>query len=400
MPFCFAWANVSWVNAWSKLKGFPWKKSKIYNKSTYIFHQEYGRNAEWIKHIEYLYKFFQDERYIRKDGRPVFIINDVDNIFCFENMLDVWNRWLAEHNEKELYIIARGSQFVEYSIDEYMTHEPGDVRNLVKPEKEKSGVKIYSYEHALSTILNEEAYYPTSYMAFCSFDNTPRYGKDGVCFEDSSPELFEHALFELSKKNLITGSDFLFIDAWNEWGEGMHIEPDEKYGYEWLQAIKRTKELSKDFPTKTNSFWKERKSTEIYKLSCEKKKTEMYLNTLSQWISLREQGRKFFEVLDKYNISSVLIYGDGVLARHLIWDIKQTDIKLIGIIDRRKIDNCEIPYYSVAGDYPRDGAIIVTAYYHMKEIYKTLRVNGYRGDIYSIQELVSTLQDLNDIDSE
>ena len=59
---------------------------------------------------------------------------------------------------------------------------------------------------------------------------------------DFCPELFEEYVLTQLKKSIDFGQDgVLFINAWNEWAEGAHLEPDEKYGMAYLEALKRAR---------------------------------------------------------------------------------------------------------------------------------------------------------------
>ena len=79
---------------------------------------------------------------------------------------------------------------------------------------------------------------------FTGFDNSPRRGdKAGVIFDNISPKSFEKYLDIQMKKSIEEGNELLFINAWNEWGEGAYLEPDERYGYAYLNAVKRVTTL-------------------------------------------------------------------------------------------------------------------------------------------------------------
>ena len=75
--------------------------------------------------------------------------------------------------------------------------------------------------------------------AFVNYDDTPRRGKNGRVIVNSTPEKFEKYLRQLIKISEAQGKQFVFLTAWNEWGEGAYLEPDEEYGYAYLDVIKR-----------------------------------------------------------------------------------------------------------------------------------------------------------------
>ena len=73
------------------------------------------------------------------------------------------------------------------------------------------------------------------------WDNTARYGKRATIYLGASPENFRKWLARLlgtmPQRNL--PEDFIFLNAWNEWSEGAYLEPDEKHGYQYLEAVKQ-----------------------------------------------------------------------------------------------------------------------------------------------------------------
>lgn len=75
--------------------------------------------------------------------------------------------------------------------------------------------------------------------AFVDWDNTPR-NKNGLVYDNANPQLFERFFSSLVKKvNEEYSTEFIFINAWNEWAEGAYLEADEKNQYGYLEAIKR-----------------------------------------------------------------------------------------------------------------------------------------------------------------
>lgn len=394
MPFCFSWANQSWVRAWSNLKGFSWmsgnenKQSK--DEPSVIFQQNYGREKDWEEHFQYLLPFLKDKRYIRYDGKPLFVIHVLNDVPCLGEMMRYWKNLAKKNGLDGLYIIGGGQVGINYGVDAVMTHEPGDIKRVLTNINKEKGPACYSYREAYERILAQR--YPRNgrmiYTAFCSYDTTPRYGMDGCVFQDSSPEVFGKYLVKLMAKNAAEGIDFLFIDAWNEWGEGMHLEPDKKYGYKWLEEIPKAKEKYKDyisdFAAKNNYM-----NIEEYRMRCNTSKYEMYLNILSDWMYARERGKNIIAYMRKYGLEKILIYGYGIFARHLISECKEQDISILGIIDQATIhEEEEIHTYHVNEEIPDADAIIVTSFYYMNDICTEIRKYNRDIPIYSISEII------------
>src|SRR5690606_10195787 len=78
------------------------------------------------------------------------------------------------------------------------------------------------------------------YRGAChAWDNTPRRGRDGYVILPSRPERFTRHLAELFDRACTSGNEpFVFLNAWNEWSEGAHLEPDNVEGYRWLQCVR------------------------------------------------------------------------------------------------------------------------------------------------------------------
>lgn len=104
----------------------------------------------------------------------------------------------------------------------------------------KRPFRLCNYDHIWKMILKREPLSKISIpCAFTDWDNTPRVGKHGIAFKGASPEKFKNYFGELVKKNKEKyKKDYIFINAWNEWGEGAYLEPDERYGYAYLEAVR------------------------------------------------------------------------------------------------------------------------------------------------------------------
>jgi len=74
------------------------------------------------------------------------------------------------------------------------------------------------------------------------WDNTARRDNKGMIFHGATPELYKEWLVDIfreSRARTDLDESFIFINAWNEWGEGAYLEPDKKYGYAYLDATRR-----------------------------------------------------------------------------------------------------------------------------------------------------------------
>ena len=103
--------------------------------------------------------------------------------------------------------------------------------------------KIYSYAEALSAMagIEPETYENLIPNILVGFDNSPRRGEHGIILTDNSPELFRQEFLRVIKKlkNGPGNYGMIFINAWNEWAEGNHLEPDRRYGHAFLEATQR-----------------------------------------------------------------------------------------------------------------------------------------------------------------
>ncbi len=97
------------------------------------------------------------------------------------------------------------------------------------------------YDRAWNIILNEMPVSPkTINGCFTTWDNTPR-SKIGTVYVGAEPAKFEKYMREIIKKP--SALNLIFINAWNEWAEGAYLEPDERNGNAYLEALKRAMDL-------------------------------------------------------------------------------------------------------------------------------------------------------------
>lgn len=391
MPFCFSWANESWLNKWSNREGFPWINDDNKKKSElkFIYRQKYGRLDEWEKHFNYLLPFFRDDRYIKIDEKPLFVFHSIDNVPCLHEMLSCWRMLARSNGFDDLYLIGIGDFYRENGIDAIMTHEPGSIRRLLHEYRKDNQPMKYSYDETYENILSQKFIREKKviYTGFCDYDTTPRYGKAGIIYENATPQKFAGYLTRLLAMNFSAGNDMIFLDAWNEWAEGMHLEPDKVNGYEWLKAILYAKKnYSKYIHSPIDDQFMSR---EEYLFRCANSKGSLYVDILHKWMELKEHGMNIMGYLEKNGIRRILIYGLGILAEHLIWECKAEGINIVGIIDRdssKMMDGIEL--YKMDDCLPEADAIVVAAVYYIESICKEIRNHNQDIMIYSLEELL------------
>lgn len=251
LPFCFCWANEPWSRAWDG------------SEKEIIMPQYYGGKIDWLNHINYLIPFFKDERYIKKDNKPVFVIyrsNSIDNV---DEMIRYWNEECIKAGFAGVYIVEELNGFqkqVSTKIsDAYLEFYPWRIsfnhlpiftkfKNIVRKLFFKIVFKVPNHMIFYDTIWNSILNTPSKsdntkhhfLGALVGWDNTPRKGRDGyVCMDKSSPREFGKYFTKLVNKATEERIEYIFVNAWNEWAEGAYLEPDEKYGYGYLEEIKK-----------------------------------------------------------------------------------------------------------------------------------------------------------------
>lgn len=266
--FCFFWANDSWCRTWTAAKsgGTTWsvEDENTNNDKGMLMEQTYGDEKDWTIHFEYLLKFFKDGRYIKKDGKPLFFIYNISKIPQAVKMFGLWNQLARMNGFPGMHIVsvneaADGIEGVE-AIAHYGFHKASrsnfvgltskafnklkrDFGGLINSDKMKKDV--WDYEKMWQLMLEVRPYgsLPNYPGAFVNYDDTPRKGSSGTVMKNASPKLFQKYLkIQLERAGSVFNSEYVLLDAWNEWGEGNYLEPDQEWGYGYLEALKRALE--------------------------------------------------------------------------------------------------------------------------------------------------------------
>lgn len=259
--YCFSWANQTWVSTWSKLTGGnAWYDVKRNSEkgNGILMEQKYGTREEWKRHFEYLLPFFKDKRYIKKDNKPIFIIYVPSAVPDFPEMADYWKELAVLNGFGGMHLIATNCiGWRRRKFDAALRYEPGytcdkeakKIHSAVEKIRERIRMKalsrhiympaFYSYDRVWKLILERnlsENVYPG---AFVDFDMTPRKGRKASIFYGASPGKFYKYFNQLYKNCEEKGCEYIFVTAWNEWGEGAYLEPDKRYGVRYLESIRK-----------------------------------------------------------------------------------------------------------------------------------------------------------------
>lgn len=250
-PFCLAWANEPWTRAWDG------------GTRHVLMPQDYGGPEEWREHIYYMIRVFQDYRYIRVRGKPLFLIYRSADLRDLKPMLEVWHNELFKAGLPGLHLVSIANGFnVDARVhlfDAYADFEPMyTILNLphrVARKEKKRARRASIFRHLFGWItsppysfsyreiwkLIEDRPLPPHHYpgAFVDWDNSPRRGIDhSLILRDFDHEAFVKGITCQIDKARAAGAEFLFINAWNEWAEGTYLEPDERRGLFFLQAIR------------------------------------------------------------------------------------------------------------------------------------------------------------------
>jgi hypothetical protein len=250
-PFCLGWANHSWSN-------HEWNPETQWQRKKHLIEQTYPGKDDYINHFYTVLEAFQDKRYIKIEGKPIFLIYSPLSIPEVTYFLDLWNSLAVKNGLSGIYFIGLGlpsqiKKILEAGFNGVNTNGQWDAESKVKGKyikllqhkilKHVGGLKlnVYKYDqiikHLFTPYDKETNIYPT---ILPQWDRSPRSGRRAVIYTGSNPNLFERHLKEAF--NLIKEKDdqhkILFLKSWNEWAEGNYIEPDIIHGHGYLNALK------------------------------------------------------------------------------------------------------------------------------------------------------------------
>ncbi len=264
--FCLCWANENWTRAWDGAE------------REILIAQDYT-DDDWKQHIEWLGEVFCDSRYMRINDKPLFLIYRTGLIPDLREKISVWRDIYKKKYNGDLYLCSVNSNFNQISEDDLIKtgfdavvdFQPSEkcyppkhiLKRLVRRTKEKINNVLrnlgvnericfdasnrISYGEVMKNAV--EMKQPDQYKQFpCvmpSWDNSARRSSPTI-IQNNNAVLYGKWLASAHEKALMYPEEeqLVFINAWNEWAEGCHLEPDQCNG---LKFLEKTLEIKKSY---------------------------------------------------------------------------------------------------------------------------------------------------------
>lgn len=256
-PFCLCWANETWSGVWHGLA------NKV------LVQQTYPGDDDHRRHFDSLLPAFTDRRYVRVDGKPVFVLYRPKNMPELERFTALWRDLAGRAGLPGLYLVGvetdnhRDWLPSTHGFDATILPTLPALRDrsswrtplrrtrrllaqaLLRATGRATGHSfaptVHRYRDVMYWLVTaRQAPYCRHPVLNPGWDNTPRSGRRGLVLAGSTPELFREQVRYAAE--LTAGvpleRNLLFVKSWNEWAEGNHLEPDLRWGRRYLEALR------------------------------------------------------------------------------------------------------------------------------------------------------------------
>jgi lipopolysaccharide biosynthesis protein len=246
LPFALCWANEDWTRKWDGKRGVG------------LIRQTYDI-ADDRAHIRSLLQAFADPRYIRIDGRPLFLVYRASLLPSPRQTTEVWREEASKAGIGDLFLCRvegakrertdpRALGFdgsVDFQPELFQTYRAartalrGAARKVGLVRTDDARDTIRSYERSMRHMLSKrEPEYRRFPCVMPGWDNSARRVRGATIFRGSSPEIYGQWLAEVARREVARHPEdaIVFVNAWNEWAEGAHLEPCERFGRGYLEA--------------------------------------------------------------------------------------------------------------------------------------------------------------------
>lgn len=249
-PFCLGWANHSWYAK-------NWNTKDTKGKDRLLIEQTFPGDQDIKDHFMNVLKAFKDDRYVKVDNKPVFMVYIAKAIPA--NFISIWNEMAKEYGFDGIYFIGNLMSYdneedyfkmgynsvikqrvrayfdIKFKNKMFWFYRSAIAHLFGWPMMKLSYKKAMNYFIKADEDLNERVI-PS---IIPNFDHSPRSGKYGLILHDSTPKLFYQHCKEVL--NLVEKKEnkLVFLRSWNEWGEGNYMEPDLKFGKGYIKSLRK-----------------------------------------------------------------------------------------------------------------------------------------------------------------
>lgn len=238
-PFCVCWANENWSRLWDG------------GNNELLLSQEHSLESD-IAFIHDVIPMMKDPRYIRVDGKPLLLLYRSDLLKDPKATAEAWRAACVDAGLGGVHLcIVQSFQKTdprEIGFDaacEFPPHQykVADMTETVDELEDGFRGKVYDYNKVAQHSVSRPAEPYTLYQSlFPGWDNTSRKRKHALVYHGANPGRYEYwlrGLVSSARERLPEGNRLIFVNAWNEWAEGAHLEPDLEFGRGYLEATAR-----------------------------------------------------------------------------------------------------------------------------------------------------------------
>jgi len=241
-PFCLCWANATWSGIWHG------------NPGRILVEQTYPGVEDYKAHFSELLKAFLDKRYVRVDGKPLFIVYKPKDLPDTRFFVQLFRQMAEKEGLPGIYLVGVShTDDWDPKVNDFdavvVQRLPGLTGKVswrhpflkLRNKIEGSRLTIYEYKDLVTSFVPPSTkqidYLP---CLIPSWDNTPRSGMNGLVMQGSTPELFRQSVHQALNNVLDKPADhrLVFLKSWNEWAEGNHMEPDLRFGHGYLEVLR------------------------------------------------------------------------------------------------------------------------------------------------------------------
>jgi lipopolysaccharide biosynthesis protein len=241
MPFCLCWANENWTRRWDAAD------------QEILIAQEHLPGDD-VNFIEGLVPFFTDDRYIRIDGAPLLIVYRPQKLPDPRKTVSVWREYCRKIGIGNIHLCAAlthgNMDYRQFDFDSGVEFPPHNLHGVMPVTSEIDFYQMFhgivvKHDTVARAYLDRRYEHPNVFRTvFPCWDNTARVGSRSLVVLNGTPGNYEYWLSEAIRKTAedFPGEErFVFLNAWNEWAEGCHLEPDQRYGKQFLEATLRAR---------------------------------------------------------------------------------------------------------------------------------------------------------------